>query len=65
LDQPDIIEEEEDEMSIASQHPKLKFLKDYDVNSKNYTKASEAGKHSSKKRLILYLLFIQINISVW
>jgi hypothetical protein len=54
LDQPDIIEEEEDEMSIASQHPKLKFLKDYDVNSKNYTKASEAGKHSSKKRLILY-----------
>lgn len=36
--------EGEDDLSIAKLHPKLKFLKDFDVNSSNYQKVSQASK---------------------
>jgi len=34
----------DEDLSIAKLHPKLKFLKDFDVNSSNYQKVSQASK---------------------
>lgn len=39
----DLEDEDEDDLCISSIHPKLKLLKDFDVNSSNYVKVSEAG----------------------
>lgn len=36
--------DEDDELAVTKLHPKLKFLKDFDVNSSNYSKVSESSK---------------------
>ena len=52
----------EEDLSIAKLHPKLKFLKDFDVNSSNYQKVSQASNKYARTDILLYSFLICVSM---
>jgi hypothetical protein len=54
----------EEDLSIAKLHPKLKFLKDFDVNSSNYQKVSQASNKYARTHILLYSFLICVSMII-
>jgi len=54
----------DEDLSIAKLHPKLKFLKDFDVNSSNYQKVSQASNKYTKTFILLFSTSFLMSVCV-